>query len=68
METERVLLVYCMFVRRMSEDILNARGTDELVVDKKTPRTNFEITIYIECALPENAASIIVRLLAQVLV
>lgn len=31
----------------MSEDILNARGTDELVVDKKTPRTNFEITIYI---------------------
>lgn len=52
----------------MSEDILNARGTDELVVDKKTPRTNFEITIYIECALPENAASILVRLLAQVLV
>lgn len=68
METERVLLVYSMFVRRMSEDILNARGTDELVVDKKTPRTNFEITIYIECTLPENAASIIVRLLAQVLV
>lgn len=64
----RVLLVYSMFVRRMSEDILNARGTDELVVDKKTPRTNFEITIYIECALPENAASILVRLLAQVLV
>lgn len=52
----------------MSEDILNARGTDELAVDKKTPRTNFEITIYIECALPENAASILVRLLAQVLV
>lgn len=37
METERVLLVYWMFVRRMSEDILKARGTDELIVDKKHP-------------------------------
>ena len=55
-----------MFVRRMSEDILNARGTDKLAVDKNFGN-NFEIRIYIECILPKNAASTIMKLLAQIL-
>ena len=46
---------------------MNARGTDQLVVDKNFAN-NFEIRIYIECTLPKNAASTIVRLLTQILV
>lgn len=47
----------------MLEDILNVCGIDELVVDKKIFRINFEIMIYIECVLLENVVSILVRLL-----